>query len=105
MLARSSACDTPAVSTDLEHWQQVVLNFAANQTTSQTPADVKRRLGRWVEHCVSENIDPTRRNETLANAWISQLTLLTKPGTLMAPGTQAKYRQLLRAWFDWCENA
>ncbi|WP_420621995.1 hypothetical protein [Candidatus Poriferisodalis sp.] len=89
------------MSTDLEHWQRVILDFAANQTTSQTPAEVKRRLGRWVKHCLSENIDPTRRDEPAVNIWVSQLTLLTKPGTLMAPSTQAKYKQILRAWFAW----
>ena len=92
------------MSTDLEHWHRVILRFAAKQTTSQTPTEVRRRLGRWVEHCLSENIEPTRRDEILADIWVSQLTLLTKPGTLTAPSTQAKYKQLLRAWFAWCES-
>ena len=99
-LLPTGACDTPTVSTGLEHWKRVILNFAAEQTTSQTTADITRRLGRWVEHCLSENIDPARRDETLAKIWVSQLNLLTKPGTPMAVSTQAKYNQLLRAWFD-----
>ena len=97
-------CDTPAVSTDLGRWKRVILDFYDDQTTSQTRADVKRRLRRWVEHCRSENIDPTRRDEPAVAEWVSQLTLLTKPGTLMAPGTQAKYKQLLRAWFAWWQD-
>lgn len=104
IVALMTQCYSSAMSTSLGRWERVILEFAAARTTSQTRAEIKRRLGRWVQHCRSENIDPTRRDEETAFQWVSELNLLTKPGTPMAPSTQSKYKQLLRAWFAWWEG-
>lgn len=93
------------MSTGLGRWERVILEFAAVQTTSQSDADITRRLRRWIEHCRSVNIDPTRRDERAVREWASELDHMTAPGTPISGSTPGKFETILRAWFAWWEDA
>lgn len=93
------------MSTPLGRWDRVIVEFAAVQATSQTNADVKRRLRRWIEHCRAENIDPTQRDERAVSNWARQLDHETSPGTPIRGSTPGKFETILSAWFTWWEDA
>ena len=68
---RDTTREPSEVTMDFGRRRPIILDFAAVQTTSQTPADIRRRLGRGVKHCRSEHLDSTRRDEETANIWFS----------------------------------
>ena len=105
IVALMTQCYSSAMSTTLGRWERVIIDFADEQTTSQSGADVKRRLGRWLEHCRSENMDPTRRDEQAVLEWANSLDHKTDPGTSISGSTPGKYVTILKAWFGWWEDA